>query len=338
MAICFSYTLKAQNSTNMNQGLNEKQKQIVTIAAFTASGDQRNLSMALHAGLDAGLTINEIKEILVQLYAYAGFPRSLNGINNLMSVLKEREQKGIRDPLGKEPGKIKSKKSKFERGKDVQTKLTGTTATGPAQEFAPIIDTFLKEHLFADIFERDNLDYQSREIATISALSSLTGTESQLRSHLQVGRNVGLTETQLRDIATILAARVGLFPKGEKITNDNFTGTVWLDMLANTDSTFNTQIGNVTFEPKSRTRWHYHPGGQILLVTDGSGYYQEKGKPIQLLHKGDVIRCSPNIEHWHGASPDNSLTHIAIGTNTNQGNVVWLEKVTDEEYNRATNR
>lgn len=123
-----------------------------------------------------------------------------------------------------------------------------------------------------------------------------------------------------------------IFPKGTKITNNNFTGNVWLTMLVESDTTFNTGIGNVTFEPKARTNWHYHSGGQILLVTDGLGYYQEKGKPIQLLHKGDVIKCSPNIEHWHGASPDSSLTHIAINPNTNKGSVVWLKPVTDEEY------
>ena len=124
-----------------------------------------------------------------------------------------------------------------------------------------------------------------------------------------------------------------VFPKGNKITNNNFTGTAWLQMLVNNDSTYNTSIGNVTFEPGARTNWHYHPGGQILLVTDGIGYYQEKGYSIQLLHKGDIIKCPPNIEHWHGASPGCSLTHIAISTNLQKGNVVWLQPVTDEEYN-----
>ena len=117
------------------------------------------------------------------------------------------------------------------------------------------------------------------------------------------------------------------------ITNNNFTGTAWLQMLVNNDSTYNTSIGNVTFEPKARTNWHKHPGGQILLVTDGSGYYQEKGKSAQLLRKGDVVKIPPYAEHWHGAAPDNGLTHIAISVNTDKGNVVWLQPVTDEEYN-----
>lgn len=126
------------------------------------------------------------------------------------------------------------------------------------------------------------------------------------------------------------------FPKGEKITNNNFTGTAWLQMLVNNDSIYNTSIGNVTFEPGARTNWHKHPGGQILLVTDGMGYYQEKGKPAQLIKKGDVVRIPPDTEHWHGAAPKSGLTHIAISPNTNKGSVVWLQPVTDEEYKQNT--
>jgi quercetin dioxygenase-like cupin family protein len=126
-----------------------------------------------------------------------------------------------------------------------------------------------------------------------------------------------------------------VFPKGEKITNSNFTGTAWLQMLVNNDSIYNTTIGNVTFNPGARTNWHKHPAGQILLVTEGMGYYQEKGKPAQLIRKGDVVRIPPDTEHWHGAAPDNGLTHIAINPKTDKGTVVWLQPVTDEEYNHS---
>jgi quercetin dioxygenase-like cupin family protein len=124
-----------------------------------------------------------------------------------------------------------------------------------------------------------------------------------------------------------------IFPKGDKAPADYFTGTAWVRMLLPNDSTLNCQIGNVIFEPGARNNWHTHPGGQILLATDGIGYYQEKGKPIQLLRKGDVVNIPPDVEHWHGASPDSEFTHIAINTNTQKGLVVWLQRVTDEEYN-----
>ncbi|MFN8256209.1 MAG: cupin domain-containing protein [Bacteroidales bacterium] len=127
-----------------------------------------------------------------------------------------------------------------------------------------------------------------------------------------------------------------VFPKGYKITNNNFTGTAWLQMFVNNDSIYNTSIGNVTFEPGARTNWHKHPGGQILLVTEGKGYYQEKGKPAQLIQKGDVVKIPLDAEHWHGAAPGKGLTHIAISPNLQKGSVVWLKPVTDEEYNQST--
>lgn len=127
-----------------------------------------------------------------------------------------------------------------------------------------------------------------------------------------------------------------VFPKGEKITSNNFTGTAWLQMIVNSDSTYNTSIGNVTFELGARTNWHKHPGGQILLVTDGKGYYQEKGKPAQLIQKGDIVRIPPDTEHWHGAAPGSGLTHIAMSLNTDKGGAIWFGPVTDEEYNQST--
>lgn len=123
-----------------------------------------------------------------------------------------------------------------------------------------------------------------------------------------------------------------VFAIGEKVTNDNFTGTVWVNYLSETDTIHNVNIGSVTFEPGARTNWHYHKGGQILLVTEGKGLYQEKGKPVEIINKGDVMKCPPDIEHWHGATPDEAMTHIAIGTNTDIGGAVWLQPVTDEEY------
>jgi quercetin dioxygenase-like cupin family protein len=123
-----------------------------------------------------------------------------------------------------------------------------------------------------------------------------------------------------------------IFPKGDKASADYFTGTVWIRLLLPNDDIMHTQIGNVVFEPGARNNWHTHPGGQILIATDGVGYYQEKGKPIQVLHKRDVVRILPDVVHWHGASPDSEFTHIAINSNTQNGVVTWLDRVTDEEY------
>jgi quercetin dioxygenase-like cupin family protein len=124
-----------------------------------------------------------------------------------------------------------------------------------------------------------------------------------------------------------------LFPKGEKVTNNNFKGTVYLQTLMEGDSLNPTSVGNVTFEPGARTKWHLHPGGQILLVTEGVGYYQEKGQVKKILRKGDVVKCPPNVPHWHGASSDKGFVQVAL-TNRHLGATVWLQEVTEEEYNK----
>ena len=196
----------------MSEGLNNRQEGIITIAAFTAAGELQKLKTALNEGLDAGLTVNEIKEILVQMYAYAGFPRSLNGINTFMAVMEERQAKGIKHEVGKEASPVPPTINKDEYGAKIRAKLAGQEVIPPPggyQLFTPIIDTFLKEHLFADIFARDVLDHQARELATISALAAITGTAGQLRFHLGAAMNTGLTENQLNDFISTLRTRVG---------------------------------------------------------------------------------------------------------------------------------
>jgi len=193
------------------QALNEKQQSIISIAAFTANGDLDKLKIALEEGLAAGLTVNEIKEILVHLYAYTGFPRSLNGIHTFMALMDARQAQGIEDEIGPEASPLPADMDKDKYGAEVRAKLAGwktIPAPGGYQLFAPIMDTFLKEHLFADIFARDILDFQSRELATISALACMTGTGGQLYFHLGAAMNTGLSEAQIQDFIAVLEFRV----------------------------------------------------------------------------------------------------------------------------------
>ena len=209
--LSFAAISEAQ-TMDAHQTLNAKQQRIIPIAAFTANGDMEKLKTALHVGLDAGLTVNDIKEILVQMYAYAGFPRSLNAIHTFMAVMDERQAKGIQDEMGKEASPVPADMNKDEYGAKVRARLAGREDIPPPsgyQLFTPVIDTFLKEHLFADIFARDNLDYQSRELATIAALASMTGTAGQLRFHLGAAMNTGLTEAQMKGFISVLKSKVG---------------------------------------------------------------------------------------------------------------------------------
>jgi 4-carboxymuconolactone decarboxylase len=208
---CFT-NLNAQQAMNTNQALNSKQQCIISIAAFTAKGDLAKLKTELNTGLDAGLTVNQIKEALVHLYAYCGFPRSIRGLQTFMEVLDERKAKGIHDNIGNEASPIDDKGSKYERGKRILGELTKTAQPGTLtgySAFAPAIDTFLKEHLFADIFERDVLTWQERELVTVSVLSSIGGVEPMLQSHLKICLNEGLTPAQLRQFVDIIKSTAG---------------------------------------------------------------------------------------------------------------------------------
>jgi 4-carboxymuconolactone decarboxylase len=213
--ICLMMVLNSGSpvlAQSTSETLHVKEQCIVKISALTASGNLQELTKALHEGLDAELTVNEIKEVLVHLYAYCGFPRSIRGLQTFMEVLKDRETKGIKDKLGRDASPINADGSKYERGKKILGELTqapqNNTLSGYGA-FAPVIDTFLKEHLFADIFERDVLTYAQRELVTISVISAIGGAEPMLRSHLSLCLNVGITPQQLKHFVTVIEPAIG---------------------------------------------------------------------------------------------------------------------------------
>lgn len=365
--VCAQFKLIGQAGKQEAQMLTPRQQAIVLTSAFTANGELGKLIEALHSALNARLTINETKEIIVHVYAYCGFPRSIRGLNTLMAVLEERKAKGIKDEVGKEATPIPNNIDKYETGKKTLEKLTGRPQgeLSDYSAFSPEIDKFLKEHLFTDIFSRDILNYAERELATVSALISLGRVEPMLQSHMRISMHQGITENQLLELLSLIEKSVGkteaasarkvfaeisgsktlpfatstetndhfIFPKGQKNPSPNMVGEVWLYNMVEKDSLNDTQVGNVTFEPGARTNWHSHFAGQILLVIDGLGYHQIKGKSVELIKKGDVIKCPPDVEHWHGATPTSSLTHVAITQNTEKGRVTWFGRVSDAEYN-----
>ena len=208
----FSNKMMAQEIEMNKVGLSAKEKSIISIASLTAKGDLKELKTALNKGLEAELTVNEIKEVLVHTYAYCGFPRSIRGLQTFMEVLEERKAKGINDTIGVEASSITNNSSKYDRGKQILGELTGkpqpNTLSGYSA-FAPAIDTFLKEHLFADIFERDILTYAQRELVTISVISAIGEAEPMLKSHLSICLNVGITPNQLEEFVTVIKPSIG---------------------------------------------------------------------------------------------------------------------------------
>lgn len=194
------------------QGLSAKEKSIISISSLTAKGRLESLKTELNNGLEAGLTVNEIKEILVHCYAYCGFPRSISGLQTFMKVMEERKAKGIKDNLGKEASSITSDSSKYERGKKILGELTGTPQPDKLSgysAFAPTIDAFLKEHLFADIFERDILTYAQRELVTISVISAIGDAEPMLQSHLGISLKMGISPIQLKEFIEVIKLKIG---------------------------------------------------------------------------------------------------------------------------------
>ena len=339
--IVSTFGLNAQT----DEKLSNKDKAIAAISAYTARGELSGLKEALNRGLDAGLTISETREILVHLYAYTGFPRSLNALTALMNVLEDRNAQGKIDIEGREATPLVETGDLYERGRKTLEKLSGVPQPKPAKgygEFAPRIDRFLKEHLFADVFDSDVLDHKTRELVTLSALGSLDGTEAQFKGHLTLAKNTGWTDTQIAEVIEIASAIKGfdaMHPGGgQKLPADLFTGDAYLTPLLARDTTNNFAMGSVCFERNARTHWHTHPRGQVLIVTAGEGWYQEEGKPAQLIRKGDVVNIPAHVKHWHGASAYSPMTHIAITNYKGDKGVDWLEAVSEEQFGAVNNR
>lgn len=192
--------------------LSDQQKSMIIISALTAKGDLKELKKELNIGLDAGLTIHKIKECIVHAYAYCGFPRSIRGLQTFMEVLEERKVKGIADKEGAPASEIEHTKSKYERGRDNLEKLSGApkdaTKAGYAV-FCPEIEVMLKEHLFADLFDRDVLTYTERELVTISVISAIGNAEPMLKSHLNISLKNGISPGQLHEFIQVIHKSVG---------------------------------------------------------------------------------------------------------------------------------
>lgn len=329
------------------------------IACDEAKGDLVALESAIHNGLEAELTVSQIKEALSQLYAYTGFPRSLNALGVLQRVIGDRHAKGVKVIMGEDASPLSDDYDALKEGTRVQTQLVGKAFE---YEFAEATDYYLKAHLFGDIFARDNLTYADRELVTVSALSGLEGVEPQLKAHIAGARNMGVTEEQLQGIVVALAAN-GLLNEAGRLAKAYYElSTSNSPTSLNSQlSTFNSPwrqgspnsayaqyfvgqsylqsyfggVANVTFEPRCRNNWHVHHGAvQVLICVSGKGWYQEWNKPAVALTPGTVIAIPEGVKHWHGAAADSWMQHLAIHTKeqpdtTNE----WLEPVSDTQYN-----
>ena len=328
-----------------------------TIACLEAKADYVALEQAINNGLDAGLTINQIKEAFSHLYAYTGFPRSLNALGTLQKVLEQRNAEGKTTVEGAESSPLPKDFDALKAGTEVQTNVSGRPFN---YDFCPAEDHYLKAHLFGDIFARDVLTHAERELVTVSALSGLENVVPQLQAHMRGALNMGVSEEQLRNIPVAL--------KAEGLTAEALRAETAIAVVVDGDTTPSSQLStlnspwpmgkpntdyaqyfighsyiapmggdmvNVTFEPGCRNNWHIHHGMvQVLVCVYGRGWYQEWGKPAVPLTEGTVIAIPEGVKHWHGAAKGSWMQHLTYHKDVREGaSNEWLEPVTDEQYN-----
>ena len=342
--------------------LDQRSMGLAACACLMAQGDMERLEPAVRMALDNGVTINELKEAFSQLYAYTGFPRSLNALGVLNKVLESgrlgnssfsglgtnvtsSNDQTTKWQVGKpwtRPKEWDDAKAAYELGKKNQTQVSGRAFD---YDFCPQDDYYLKAHLFGDIFAGDQLSHADREIVTVAALSGLERVAPQLAAHKRGAVNMGKSQELVDELCAWLdhegyTLRSG-FPKGVANVNyaqyfigDSFVAPIKPANLGEGEANV-MPIVNVTFEPGCRNNWHIHHGAhQILICVSGKGWYQEWGKAPIALTPGTVIDIPEGVKHWHGAQKDlwfqHYTTHVKTGGEESNE---WLEAVNDEAYN-----
>ena len=213
LGVFFGCGIVTSQTPKAEQAMDSKRQHITEVAALTGKGDLDKLKIVLIDGLNDGMAVSELKEVMVHAYAYCGFPRALRGLQTLVAVLDERKAKGIEDDWGRKASPITDTRSKYERGRDILVESSGIPADAPKADYAilaPEIEVFLKEHLFADLFERDVLTYAERELTTVAVIASLgKGVEPMLKGHMGIALNVGITPDELRSVLAIVEKNIG---------------------------------------------------------------------------------------------------------------------------------
>lgn len=360
MVACGTKTTKTDKDMNTLTFTTEQAAAMAVIACNEARGDLSSLAVSIDKGFNTGLTANQIKEALSQLYAYTGFPRSLNALGTLQKVLKEFDDNGEPYELGPESSPLPAGYDALKQGTEVQTKLSGQPFN---YDFCPAEDYYLKAHLFGDIFARDMLTHADRELVTVSALSGLEGVMPQLHAHVRGALNMGVTEEQLDGIVHALAQDAlaaesqrcqaaiaavkgqsqvvspSSFPLGEpnNAYAKYFIGQSYLAVLDTVSG-----LCNVTFEPCCRNNWHIHHNAvQVLVCVNGRGWYQEWGKGAVELKPGMVVTVPAGTKHWHGAAADSWMQHLAYFTAQQPGfrnELMEQREQSDARINSAESR
>ncbi len=333
-------------TTANSQILTERQKGLAACACLMAQGDLTRLEPAVRTALDNGVTINELKEAFSQLYAYTGFPRSLNALGVLGKALENKQPNWQEGKPWKRPAEWDDAKKAYELGKKNQTQLSGRPFN---YDFCPQDDYYLKVHLFGDIFAGDQLTAADREIVTVAALSGMEGVAPQLAAHKQGAVNMGNAQQLVDELCAWLCnegytlnskwAKGEPNPYGKYFIGQSYLADVGGGVIRSAQSDASssvTSLKNVTFEPRCRNNWHvHHKQVQVLICVAGRGWYQEWGKEAVEMVPGTVIAIPAEVKHWHGAAKDSWFQHLTYHKDVQEGaSNEWLEAVTDDVYDK----
>lgn len=321
-------------------GLSQRDRSLVVISVLIATNKPSQLRGHLGRALDNGVTPVEASGVLTHLALYSGWPNAVSALAVYDEVYKARKVdltslRAAVPILPVHPSDAARAKATTER--------FGTVAPGFARLTNKVV--------FDNLWRRSDLSVRDRNLVTIATLAAM-GEAEQLPSYLRRGLEAGLTQGQVGEALTHLAFYAGwpLATKALEVTasafavqvaapalpgrvlSSNFTGMV--SVSAPFRGTGKSKLGGatVTFAAGARTRWHTHPVGQLLVITEGRGWSQIDGEAVRVLKPGDVVWTPPGVKHWHGGSRTSGLTHVAVAEELEGSAVRWLDHVTDAEF------
>jgi 4-carboxymuconolactone decarboxylase len=329
-----------------------RDRSLVTVTVLITTGKTGPLAGHLRRALDNGVTPREVSGLVTHLGWYTGWPNAVAALQVIDEVLQER---------GIDPAQVRAAGNPLPLpSSDAARARSAEQTVAPV---APRLAELTNERLFADLWRRPELAVRDRSLVTIAALAA-GGDADELAFHLTLGEENGLTRDEIAEALTHLAFYAGwpkamaaiavlresdrpqdapaepmaIIPPGEKPQQgpaERFTGIVTVTSPFSGSGASRLGGATVSFEAGARTNWHTHTVGQLLVVTAGEGRVQTAGGEVQAIRIGDTVWTAPGVRHWHGAAPDQFMTHVAISESGTDGSVVWGEPVEAAAYNQA---
>lgn len=337
--------------------LSPRDRSLVTLAALVSSGKVAQIGTHAARALDNGVAPAEIGELITQLSLYSGWPNAVSAVEQVKTIFDDR---GI-GPVESSAAERIPLKAEAEA-----TRLATIERT--VAPTAPALAELTNRVLFGDLWQRPDLSARDRSLITMATLIAI-GQPEQLPFHANRAMDNGLTRVEAAEVLTHVAFYAGwpramsavpvlseVFMSRDSTTSepetdirivrqnpeagslgptDYFTGAVRVHGNYQTKAPARVSGATVEFEAGARTAWHTHPLGQTLHVISGLGWVQQEGGPIVEMRPGDLVWIPPHVRHWHGASPEEAMSHVAIAEALDGSVVTWMEQVTDAEYLRA---